>query len=205
MPAKKRITALTELEKTEIMDTLDSDTRALVDAGLVKLWRGRNGKPVLRDAKGKILPGSGLHLNENHGNTDNATAMSWKRTNAYRSLIEKYFTEDKFDAMLEAGFEASIGHPISKEAVCHDCGATQQIEMYRKPDSTIFFKVLEQLMGRAEETKQINVDSEHLHRLIDERTDVTEVETFSVRPEVSEARRERIESEDAEYVIVDDN
>lgn len=204
MPAKKRTTTLSELEKAEIMETLDSDTRALVDAGLVKLWRGRGGKPVLRDAKGKILPGSGLHLNEKHGNTEAATSMSWKRTNAYRSLIEKYFTEDKFDEMMEAGFEAAVGHPVTKEATCGECGATQQIEMYRKPDSTIFFKVLEQLMGRAEETKQINVDSEHLHRLIDERVEVEEVETFSVRPEVADARRERIESEDAEYVIVDD-
>ena len=195
----------TDEERIELLDRLDTETRTLVDSGAITVWKGRNGKPVLRDGKtGQMLPGTALHENTKHGEGEKASKVSaWKRTNAYRELMERYYTDEKFGEMLEAGLEAAIGNAVRKEVTCPECAHGFTETMYRRPDATIFFKTMEQLMGRAEETRQINVNTEHLYRLLDERTDVREIQVFTVTPEEEEERRLLLDAEEEGLIVSD--
>lgn len=182
-----------------LIDQLNDHDRDAVERGIYTVHPGAN-YPVLRYAAGPNLgayaPGTGIPVNHNDMK-EISRRTAYKRTSEYQELMRKYLPADLDDEkkgtlgwILKQGMEAIEGSNISKTVACNQCGHEQRVSMYRRPDGNVLIKVLELLVGRAAEQKDININSESMYRLIDERRDLKDLTVYEVSPTERAAREE---------------
>lgn len=194
----------------DVLQYLTEEDAAAVVAGELTAWPGKDPKhPVLRYAAGNkagghpgaLAPHSGHNPEGRHGDGAYAGKSSaWKRTNAYRQVLEDAIKAEgsaeewgSWAWVIKKGLEAIDGGPVMKMAHC-TCGNVFPVEMYRKPDPTIYFKTVEHILGRATETKDINVNAD-IYAVLDKREDPRLLRVFDVDEEESKRLREAIEGE----------
>lgn len=189
-----------------LMDRLTDEHRALVDAHIYSVHPSKEGSyPVLRWAAGpnlgQLAPGTGQAV----GVPDGAAvgkATGWKNSKPYRQLLEKYISADLDEKkrgslgwLLSQGMVAVEGGDVTKEVTCPECDHKFSTTMWKKPDANALKLLLEAVIGRADVTKDLNVNSEHIYRIIDERKDMRDLVVYEVSP----AEREEREAIDVEW------
>lgn len=186
------------------LDALSPEHRSLVDAGIYSATPGEGGLPVLRWAVGpqigQFVKGGGRPP----GSPDIAEISrrtAYKRTDEYRALVQKYLPADiesgkrgSLGWLLDQGLVAIEGGDVPREIHCPECGHEWTQSFYKKPDSLALKLILELLVGRATEMKEVNVSTEQLLRVVDERRDARDIVVFAVDP-TERARREALSSD----------
>lgn len=153
------------------MDSLDDDTRAMVEAGDIRIIEesGKQGGPVMIDANsGQFVKGTDQPSNANDiGEISKKTAI--KRTGAYREAWEKIFDlggEDGaggFEALVEKLWWAVQGAPQLAE--CHHSGCGKKHMSVIKPDAKVMMQMVESFVGR-KQIQEHTGEIEHLHELL---------------------------------------
>lgn len=188
---------MTQEVAVSLTDLLTDEHRALVERGIYTIHPGA-AYPVLRWAAGPNLgayaPGSGIPVNHNDiGQIGRQTA--YKRTAEYQELMRKYLPADLDDTkkgtlgwILKQGMEAIEGATVSKKVTCNQCGHEQNVGMYRRPDGNVLVKIVELLVGRAAEQRDVNINSEAMYHIIDERRAMRDLVVYEVSPTEREER-----------------
>lgn len=198
-------------EREKLVAVLSPEDRAKVEAGDINVFPAKPGSyPVLRWAKGNsegktpgsLAPGTG-HAQGAGDIGNNAARYAYKRTNAYKDLLEHLIPADldptkrgSIGWLFEQGFAAAEGGTVSIDVTCPDCGHKHKVEAWKKPDAVAFKTLIEQVLGRATETKNVNVESKNLHAIIDERIPAEAIEVYDLDDEIVARRRAEIEGGD---------
>lgn len=176
----------------------------MVEKGFYSVHEGQD-YPVLRWAAGprigQLAPGTGLLPNHNDiAQISKDTGV--KRTTQYRELLQKYLPADLDDTkkgslgwILKQGLTALEGGDKNIDVVCPECDHKFQVVAWKRPDSNALKILLEALVGRADVTKDLNINTESIYRIIDERRDKRDIVVYEVDPQ----ERERREAVDAEW------
>jgi hypothetical protein len=181
----------------EDLDLLTDDLRAGVEAGELTLqhpdtWYSPLRPVVKRD--GKMVKGSG----KIKGSKDAAVASretGYKRTKGYQETLEALLPAERADSpsavsslreLVEAFWQAVKGSP--QKVSCPECGVTSVYAF--KQDPHAIMKMIERLTGRAKETQDINIHSESIVALLNERTNMRELQVITIDPEEERRRRE---------------
>lgn len=174
------------------------ELRPRVEAGELELLPGqRPDKPVIREvATGRLVAGSGRYPKANDaGAVSKATA--YKRKTSYRQGLELLVPLEgtgvgSFSWLLEQAIDEAKGYDYHID--CPSCGET--VEVIKKRNAMYLFKFIELLAGKARETQDLNIKSESLIAVLDQRVPVTEITVHTIDPETSRTRRELIEASD---------
>ena len=164
---------------------LSEELREGVDAGDYfimenRFWRDDEKPVVKRVANGTLVKGSGRMAGTK--SPEEATHERMYRTRkGYRTLIEDFIPPSdvrdnpnaimSFKELVENLIDACVGSP--QQVTCSSCGDKFQTAF--KKDPSTLFKLFENLNGKAKETQQINVSSQHLSLMLNERTPVNEI------------------------------
>lgn len=187
-----------------LVDKLTPEHKTLVEKGVYTVHEGKD-YPVLRWAGGsqfgQLAPGTGQPPGAaDIGLVSQRTA--YKRTTAYRELLEKYLPADLDDTkrgslgwILSQGLTALEGGDVTKDVTCPSCQHQFKAKMWKRPDSNALKILTEALIGRADVQKDLNINSEHVYRIIDERRDMRDLVVFDVSP----SERTEREAVDAEW------
>jgi hypothetical protein len=181
----------------ELVAKLTPEDQARWQAGEINVFPGKD-YPVVRNAPGqpnagKLVPGTGVPPAV--PSAENGTRGGYKKTNAYKELLQKYLPADiesgkrgSLGWILEQAMTAMEGGDVDKEFICDSCGERNHVTVWKRPDTNAIKLVMETLIGRAAEQKDININSEQIYRLIDERSQVKDLTVFTVDPHEREAR-----------------
>ena len=176
---------------------MSEEHRALVESGQYNAFEGQK-YPVLRWAtgskKGKLAPGTGLTPGHNDA-AQVGKSTSYRRTAEYRALLERLIPPDE-DAnkrgtlawLVAQGFNAAEGGDVKREMTCPECEHSWTEKIWKRPDANAITKMLEMVIGRAPEQKDINLRAEHIYKMIDGRENLKEITVHSVDPHEREKR-----------------
>ncbi len=181
----------------EQLEKLSEEHRALVAAEVYNAFDGQD-YPVLRWAHGKdrgrLAPGTGITPGHNDIARIGADT-SIRRTTEYRALLERKITPDVTSGergslgwLLDQGFNAAEGGDVRREMTCPECGHDWTETIWKRPDANAIIKMLEMVVGRAPEQKDINIRAESIYKLIDGRENVKEITVHAVDPHEREER-----------------
>lgn len=156
-------------------------------------------KPVVVDAStGRIVKGSGRPPNANNPAVVGKVAAA-KRTRAYNEALQAFVPVDRdgspeaivsLQELMEAAARVATGKSVA--VTCPECktefGASVGV------DSKVLTFLLERLLGRATETKDINIRSEQLVAMLHDFTPSKTREVIALTPEerAERARRAQI-------------
>ncbi len=196
----------------ELVELLSDEHRTLVDDGVLNVFPGQE-YPVLRWArgrsKGKMAKGTGL-VPAHNDLAQVSKDTAWKRTGQYRALLERLLPPDEdpnkrgtLAWLVNHGLTAAEGIDEYRDALCPECEHVFKFKVFKKPDTKAVLGILEMLIGRAPEQKEINIHLEEMYRKIDEREDAGGVRVFAVDPH-EKARREALETIEGDFREVDD-
>ena len=150
-------------------------------------------RPVVKRG-GKLVKGSG----KIKGSKDAAVASretAYKRTKGYQEVLETLLPPEREDSptavsslreLVAAFWEAVTGSP--QKLQCPECGAHSMYAF--KQDPHAIMKMIEKLAGRAKETQDINIHSETMIALLNERSNVRELKVITIDPEEERRRKE---------------
>lgn len=204
MPAgRPRHSSLTAGEIEEIMDFIPEQLKAgVLDGSLAvrprNMW-GKEDRPVIVEAHNNHIK-SGRYKTAN----DPATVSkqtAYKRKRSYKEMQQVYITAEPGESkeqlfsikeIIEALWEAANGSP--QKVTCPDCGQ-QNIVAFKK-DPNALFKLYENIVGKATETSEINVNQTQLIRLLQDRTPVDSLTVIELPPDQIYERRKLLESGD---------
>ena len=186
-----------------LLEQLSEEHRALVEQGVYSAHPGKT-YPMLRWAAGprfgQLAPGTGVAPNAIDAPTM-SRASAHKRTSAYRELLEKYLPADLDDKkrgslgwILSQGLTALEGGDVVRAVQCPECNHEFSATMWKKPDTNALKVLMEALIGRPDVTKDLNINSEHIYRMIDERRDARDLIVYDVSP-TERAEREVVDAE----------
>lgn len=181
-----------------LLDKLNDQDRDLVDRGVLIAYEGKD-YPVLKwgvgPRTGQLAPGTGVAPAT--PSAENGRRGSMRQTNEYKELIKRYLPADiesgargSLGWILDQALTAMEGGMVIREFTCSECGEGNSVEVWRKPDVNAIKLITETLVGRAAEQKDININSEQIYRLIDERSEVKDLTVFTVDPSERDARNE---------------
>lgn len=187
----------------ELFTQLNPADQEKVLNGNYKLFPTRDGSyPHFRWKKGNPegkFPGTrapGAGVSPAHVDRENGKQNSGLRnTRAYRDLLSYLLPPDldperrgSVGWLIEQALTAAEGEYVRVE--CPSC--EHKFDAWRKPDSTILKELIHQTVGPAPKEVQHSGSTETIHRLIDERVDVGDVERISVHRQdpAEKARRE---------------
>lgn len=168
MPSPREVREANEREA--LLDQLDDDTRAMVEAGdIIITETGQGGRPVLVEADSKkFVKGTGRPQNANDiGAIGKATAF--KRTSAYREAWEEFFAlggeegARTFSDLVEKLWWAAQGAP--QLAKCHHVGCGKMHLTVLKPDAKVLMQMVESFVGKRQQVEHTG-GIEHLHELL---------------------------------------
>lgn len=146
--------------------------------GPVEVLPGRSAKPVVRDAVTKrALKGSGA-FPRGKPITDvvrvNTSKRDFEKSQTYREALEiltPMFGADQqsLERLLDVLWRVIEGVPTPVK--CTHQGCQDMTHMYYpKPDGNAAFKLLENLVGRAAQTQNVNIKDEKLVQILEQRT-----------------------------------
>ena len=190
------------MEQPDLTDLLPDHLKEGVAAGVYvvsdpKTWMFPD-RPVVRDAKTKgIVKGSGKVTGSKNA-AEASKQSAFKRRRSYQDLKEKYINpDDKRDAeaimsfkeLMDLLIDACIGSPQS--VACTHCGDKFQVAF--KKDAATLFKLWENYIGKARETSDVNVNSQHLVAILNEHTPVNEITVRAIDVTERQERTRMIE------------
>lgn len=162
------------------------------------------GKPVLRWAdgplKGKPGKGTGTIPGAIERATEASKEVSFKRTRAYRELLEQRYDAEKVEWLFTSVESMVEGETVMVDAYC-PCGCDHKfrVEAYKKGNPLAAKLIWEAILGRAGEKKEVDINIRSLIARLDSRQSTGELEIVDVSPlEVAErmalaAAREAVE------------
>ena len=159
-----------------------------------RLWH-EDDRPVVKRVKnGTLVKGSGRMAGVKEMGDASREGM-FKRRKGYRRMIEDLIpasdTRDNqnaimsFKELVENLVDACLGSPQTVR--CTSCGDKFQTAL--KKDAATLYKLFENLNGKAKETQEINLSSQHLSLVLNERTPVNEIVVRELSPHMLEERR----------------
>lgn len=190
------------IEQDDLLSQLSEEHRTLVEAGVYTVFEGQD-YPVLRWAfgnkKGQYVEGTGLPVNHvDLGLISKRTGI--KRTQEYKALMERLIPPDadskkygSFGWLINQGFVAAEGVDVVKAVTCPSCSVEFSVKMFKRPDGNALIKLIEMMVGRASEQKEINIRAEQIYRLLDEQQNVKTIEVFEIDPSERARRKSRAE------------
>lgn len=193
-----------ETPNEALLNQLTDEHRQLVETGVYNVFPGKD-YPVLRWATGplvgKLATGTGITPNHN----DSAAvgrASAFKQTAEYKTLLTRYLPADLDDTkrgslgwILKNALNGLEGGDMMIDVECPHCGEEFRHKAWKKPDPQMAKLLVEALIGKAGETKDVNINSENIYRLMDERRDLRSLQVFEIDPH----EREKREAIDAEW------
>ncbi len=197
-------------DSIDLLDLLSDEHKALVAEGSYAVDTG-DGYPVLRWAKGRwkgrLAPGTGIAVKHNDiGQISKDTA--YQRRREYRQVLEDLIPADADETrrgtlgwLMKQGMLAAEGVDIKYDATCPECGTEFTIPVMKRPDTKAILGLMEMVIGRAPEQRDINVRFEDLQKRINEQTETREITVHEVSPH-ERALREEPET-DGEFKEVD--
>ena len=187
-------------EETALIAKLPEQLREMVEAGEYQVWgEGQGGKPVVLDASGHIVAGSGRYPNANDP-AEVGRKSAFKRSRKYRELLEAFVGDDpeakyQFEHLVDLAFEAANGSPqlidCPHPSICPE-KKTRHVVAFKR-DGQLIFKLLELLVGKAKETVETTHDERRLEVLVDARSQPVGV--FDIDPREAAERREQLMNE----------
>jgi hypothetical protein len=182
---------------------LSPELRERVESGELyirepKIWK-HDDKPVLITRDYKMVKGSGQMV----GAVDKGNpALPYQARAGYRRLMEDLLPANtvrdnkhaimSFKELVEHLIDACLGTP--QVVRCTNCGDKFQTAF--KKDAATLYKVFENLNGKAKETQEINLSSQHLAVVLNERTPVENVQVRVLeQSEIDERKKMVIEHE----------
>lgn len=138
---------------------------------------------------------------------------AYKRKRAYREMKEIYIGSEpgehrdqiiSLKEIIDALWDAANGSP--QEVDCphpelhtgRDIAGLRHVIAFKK-DPNALFKLYENLVGRANETTDINVNQSHLVRLLHDTTPLQNITVIDMSPAEVYERRKLLEAADIEY------
>lgn len=201
---------ITDDERTALIELLTPELRARVESGECEVLPGQSdSKPVVRKASGKpvLVPGSGRYPNANNA-ADISRKSAHKRTSNYREALEKLVPLEEgadkkgsFAWMLDQFMAAVVEE--RQTVKCQHCG--EEGVYLRKGNPAQMYKLIENLSGKAKETRDVNVHSEELVQVVNERFDSNVIEVHAIHPDEAAKRQQslnRLMSGDASPVEI---
>lgn len=182
---------------SNLIDLIPPELKARVEAGELEILPGQNPeRPVVRDAQSKqLVPGSGRYPRANDvGRVSRLTA--YKRTNSYRQALEQNWPmegdEDTPRTIAWLSKQAMLAAEGSPQTIsCPECGY-RGVHAFKK-DGLLLFKLIELLTGKARETQDLNIHSESLVAVLNNREPIGEITVHTIDPRTAQERRETIE------------
>ena len=170
----------------ELLELLNPELREKVEKEGWSCYEGQNpAKPVVLDEYGRIAKGSGRWPNANDPGLM-GKLTGYKKSETYRQALETLVPMDgdenrrgSFAWWLQQGMEAAEGSP--QRVQCNACGKPQVVAF--KKDGNLIFKIVELLSGKAKETQDINLKSQQLIAVLNERTPLDKVHVFTIDEE----------------------
>jgi hypothetical protein len=183
----------------ELADLLPEPLKAKVEAREYTVQPGQNPlRPVVRNLEGKLVRGSGRYPNANDI-AKTARLTGYKKSKTYREALEHLVPleggEEKrgsFAWWLKEAYSAAEGSPQRVECPHEECDQRHLVAF--KKDGQLIFKLIELLSGKARETQDLNIKSESLIAVLNERTPVHEITVHTIDPNESIRRREIIDA-----------
>lgn len=171
----------------DLLELLTPELREKVEAGeYVIRGPGQNDKPVVVDTSGRIVKGSGRPLNANNPAVVGKVSAA-KRTRTYNEALQHFVPVDRngtpeaivsLEEILQAAARVATGKPIA--VTCPECEKDFMAPI--GVDSKVLVWLGERLLGRATETKELNLRGEHLVRVLQDQTPIREIEVVALDP-----------------------
>lgn len=211
------------LSSSEIEDILDLIPEELQDGVLSgslqvrpsDMWWDKE-KPVIVDAITKKLKSGRYSTANDLGVVSKQTA--YKRKRGYKEMQAVYIGSEpgehekqiiSLKEIIDALWDAANGSPQQIECphpelhTGRDIATLKHVVAFKK-DPNALFKLYENLVGKATETTDINVNQNTLVRLLQDRTPLTEVTVIDLPPDQIYARKKLLEEPIEGEVINDD-
>lgn len=195
----------TEEVTQEILDLIiDENTRSKVATGEYIVWPKETWndelRPVVREAgTNRMVKGTG----KVKGTPDPAMVSrqtAYQRRKGYRYLMEDFIPPSdlrdnpnaiiSFKELVNNLIEACEGIP--KAVTCNHPGCKEQHTVVLQRDPKTLYKLTENLIGRAKETQDINVTSQQLVAVLNERTPIEGLTVHTIDPSEEQRRREAL-------------
>jgi hypothetical protein len=155
-------------------------------------------RPVIKDVTtGRLVKGSGKIA----GSKEAAVASrqtSYKRTKAYNEALEELIPIDRGDSpnavaslreLTDSFWKAVNGQDV--QVTCPHCEGKFMAPI--KSDPHAIMKMIERLTGRAKETQEVNIHSEQISMVLNERTPMREIDVITIDPYEEQRRRDALE------------
>ena len=186
----------------DLIAELPDELRERVISGELLAFEGKvSGRPGLRNAKtGVLVKGTGL--TPRAGDIGELSSkFAYKRTNAYRELLQHIISADNdpekwgsFGWLVNQGLKAAEGGDVFVDTRCPSCDTPFKVKAWKRPDSNAITKIMEQIIGRAQETQEINITERRIVDLLRDETPVVEINVISLSPEEAASRRKLAET-----------
>ncbi len=187
---------------SDLISLLPPDLKEKVEEGTYSVYPGQNPeKPVVLDEKGRLVKGSGRWPNANDP-AWTGKVSGYKKSKSYREALETLVplegdeqTRGSFAWWIEQGMQAAEGSPQRIEC---PCGCEYKGIYAFKKDAQMIFKIIELLHGKAREAMDINVKSEQLVAILNERVPMNTIEVHTIDPADVERRTDMLKAPDNE-------
>lgn len=195
-----------------LTEPVELDTSALDDTVLAKIREGafrvagpgmKAGKPVVIDSvTGQWVEGSGRPANANDSAVIGKT-HGFKHSKTYQDTLERLVPAMKADGeyavtsleeLLVAARRVTTDttQTVTRVHECTECGHedTLTFTVEGKPDAKVLTFLIERLVGAANKTQDVNVRSEELLKIVEDKTIVHRIEVVTLTPkELADRKR----------------
>lgn len=192
-------TGLSAGDIDEIIDLIPERLQAgVLDGTLIvkpqSMWYNET-KPVVVDDQGRIKAGRYKKA------ADIATISkltAYKRKKGYREMQNMYIGAEpgehekqiiSLKEIIEALWDAANGSP--QRVTCKHCGRDEIVAFKKDPNA--LFKLYENLVGKATETTEINVNQNTLVQLLSDQRPVSELTVIELPPDQAYERKKLLE------------
>lgn len=199
--------ALTPEQTDDLFALLAPELQERVRLGEVRIVApGKNEKPVVIDAAGHPVKGSGQYLAApDAGYVSKTTA--YKRSKAYNEAITQMVGAWKNDEtlpdailsleeLISAAKRLAVPEPVTQivEHECSECGHQDSVAFRTdaKPDQKMLAFLIERLAGAAAKTENINIQSEEMIRIMSDQHVLHEVTFVGLTAEQRAERARQI-------------
>ncbi|MCR4341823.1 MAG: hypothetical protein NUW01_18260 [Gemmatimonadaceae bacterium] len=159
------------------------------------------GKPVVVDAStGRWVEGSGRPANAN----DPAALgkqTAFKHSRVYQETLERLVpamrTEGEYavtslEELLMAARRVTTDTTRKIEHECSECGHSDTLVVEGRPDAKVLTFLIERLVGAANKTTEVNLRSEELLRIVEDKRILVGLEVVGLTPEMLAERKRAV-------------
>ena len=186
---------------SQALELLTPELREKVESGEFQIIEPRfwlqEHKPVVKTLRGRLVKGSGRMMGVKAAEEASRESAP-RRRKGYRYLTEEFIPPSdlrdspnaiiSFKELIESLIDACNGSP--QQVRCKSCG--DEFQHAFKKDAGVLYKLFENLNGKAKETQEINVSSQHMSMVLNERTPVREIQVRTLDPLEIETRKKMV-------------